>query len=303
VAAYNASAYVRTAIEGVLAQTIGDIEVIVVDDGSIDNTAQVVQAIADERVRYVYQVNQGPSAARNAGIRLARGEFVAFLDSDDRWMPSKLEAQLDRFKEVPGAGLVHCTTIIVDNDGHVQRCQAASLEGYALDALLMGNKIATSSVMVPRHVFDRVGGFDESISRGEDWEMWLRISALFPIAAVSKPLVVYTLVPDSLAKNTPFLLKDCLSVVRKAFSSYGAHRNHLRRQVMARVHFGAGVGFGTSGHCSDARKELVRALCYYPLIPGAYWRLLLTFLGPALNRAARRTKDRVLGKLAGWGLQ
>jgi glycosyltransferase involved in cell wall biosynthesis len=291
--AFNSALFVEDAIRSVLAQTMQNFEIVIVDDGSTDNTADVVKALASERVRYICKTNQGPSAARNVGIRHALGEYVAFLDSDDRWLPRKLEAQLDRFKERPESGLIHCTAKIEDFNGNVQRQQNATLEGHALDTLLMGNQIVTSSVMVPKYIFDNARKFDESISRGEDWDLWMNISAAFPIASVIEPLTIYTLVPGSLMKNTNLFRADSLKVLEKAFTSYAAHRTHLRQKAIAQVHFGAGVCFGTSGNCSESRKALIHALRLDPFIMGVYWRLLLTILGSKVNRALRQIKNLI----------
>lgn len=292
---FNGAAFVDKAIRSVLTQTFQDFEIIVVDDGSTDNTAKVVKAIVDDRVHYVYQPNQGPATARNNGIQRARGEFVAFLDSDDRWLPSKLEMQLRRLSEVPEAGLVHCAALIVDVEGNAKGCHSARLEGQVLDTLLMGNQIATSSVMVPCWVFDRVGVFDQNIRGPEDWELWMRIAAALPVVAVRDTLVMYTFLPGGFGKKIDMLRDHCLYSLEKAFTSYAAHRIHLRREAIARVHFGMGIGFGTFGELREARQELFQAVCWHPFIPGVYWRLLLTFLGPTLNRQGRQIKDRLQG--------
>jgi glycosyltransferase involved in cell wall biosynthesis len=295
---YNGALYIDKCIQSVLAQTFQDFEIVVVDDGSTDNTAQVVQAISDTRVEYVYQANRGPSAARNTGIRCSRGDFIAFLDSDDLWLPSKLEKQLQCFNQAEGAGLVHCSVIIVDAAGNVVRCQEARSEGRILDDLLLENSIATSSTMVPRKVLEHVGLFPEGVSRGEDWALWMRIAANYPVAAVQIPLVVYTLLPGGLAKNAIALRDDMLRSLAQAFDSFARHRAHLRRKATARVYFGAGAVLGTVGHQDEARKELLKSLRLDPCILGAYWRLLLTLLGPKVNQKGRQIRNSLSGWLA-----
>jgi glycosyltransferase involved in cell wall biosynthesis len=292
---FNGATFVERSIGSVLTQTFQDFEIIVVDDGSTDNTAQVVQAITDDRLQYIYQSNQGPSAARNNGIQHTRGEFVAFLDSDDCWLPTKLEKQLQRFRQIPIAGLVHCSANIVDVNGNIIRYQEAHLEGQCLESLLMQNSIVTSSVMIPRIVFNQVGCFCESVKHGEDWELWMRIASAFSVAAVREPLVVYVFMPEGFGKNSLAMRNDMLYYFDEAFGSYASHLAHLRWKAMGHLYFGAGVGLGTSGNQREARRELLQAIRLDPFISGAYWRLLLTFFSPAFNRYVRQIKDRLYG--------
>src|SRR6478672_2666674 len=126
---YNGAAFVSRAIDSVLRQTVRDLELIVVDDGSTDDTREVVTAITDSRLRYIHQQNRGPSVARNNGIRAASAEWIAFLDSDDYWLPTKLEAQLARAREVPDAGVIYCGAKYLDPSGNFIADLRAVVEG------------------------------------------------------------------------------------------------------------------------------------------------------------------------------
>lgn len=184
-AAFNARRTVRAAIESVLAQTISDLELIVVDDGSTDGTADAVARVDDPRVRYVAQPNRGPAAARNTGIAQARGEYVVFLDSDDLFLPSYLERSEAALRATPGAGFAYGDAYVFDDlTGKVRRRSAmarnrppdpppADREAFLLE--LLGRNFIYVAVTVPREVLARLGGFDESLKGPEDYELWLRI--------------------------------------------------------------------------------------------------------------------------------
>jgi len=178
--AFNYAHFLPKAIQSVLQQTFCDFELIIVDDGSTDATAEVVKAyLKDERVRYIYQENRGLSAARNTGIRQARGEYIALLDADDLWLPEKLERQLQVFeREGSGVALVYCFIEYVDEYGKVlESVKEPPVENPTLGDLLYANWIlgSGSSVLIKKEAFDRVGFFDEELRSLEDMNMWLRI--------------------------------------------------------------------------------------------------------------------------------
>ncbi|HYB27421.1 MAG TPA: glycosyltransferase [Solirubrobacteraceae bacterium] len=185
IAAFNAAGTVSSAVRSVLTQTNPDLEVIVVDDGSTDGTDDVVRRIDDPRVRYLSQPNRGPAAARNAGIEQARGKYVAFLDSDDLYLPSFLERGERALKETPGAGFAYTDAYVFDAvSGKVRRRSAmdrnrppvpppADREAFLLE--LLRRNFVYVAVIVPSTVLERVGGFEESLKGPEDYELWLRI--------------------------------------------------------------------------------------------------------------------------------
>jgi glycosyltransferase involved in cell wall biosynthesis len=184
---WNRAREVCAAIDSALAQTARPLEIIVVDDGSTDDTAGVLARYGDA-IRVVRQHNQGVAAARNAGIAAARGELLAFLDSDDVWLPRKLELQLQRFDAEPELGLVHCGAHF---DGAGARL--GGLEGWvATEILRLDRDVIVahgSSVMVPRRVADEIGGFDVRMHVSEDWDFCYRVAARHRIGFVPEVLV------------------------------------------------------------------------------------------------------------------
>jgi glycosyltransferase involved in cell wall biosynthesis len=193
VPAYNAARYIGTALDSVMAQTYAPIEIVVVDDGSTDETAEVVRGYGD-RVRYVYQENARQAAARNHGVREARGDLIAFLDADDAWLPDKLARQVELIRRRPDLGLVYCSMREVDALGRPIRDAVANLRGDRLRELLLGaatGGICGSTPLTTRRVFDELGGFDPGLTPVEESDLFWRIATRYAIDYIDEPLVLY----------------------------------------------------------------------------------------------------------------
>lgn len=181
------------AIETVLAQTRTIDEIIVIDDGSTDGTGDHLRARYGDRIRYVRQANAGVSAARNHGMRLARGRYFALLDSDDEWLPEKTERQLAWLEAHPDAGMVLCDVERVDSEGRLidvfRRRDVIREDGRVLRWVIHNPALAPASAILRREVFEDVGGFDESLRTAEDIDFHLRIARRWPIGVVEQALV------------------------------------------------------------------------------------------------------------------
>lgn len=194
---YNRAHCIKRAVDSVLCQTYPHWELLVVDDGSTDNTEEVIAAYAasDERVRYCGQsFNRGVSAARNEGIRQVRYDYIAFQDSDDVWHEDKLEKQMRIFEENPDAGLVYCAVQGTKQDGSPVRIPDNSMErqflrGNLYQLLLQGNVIGAPAVVMRKECAVQCGGFDETLSCLEDWELFLRIAKVYEIGYADEALV------------------------------------------------------------------------------------------------------------------
>jgi glycosyltransferase involved in cell wall biosynthesis len=205
---YNKAPWVGRAIHSVLAQTVTDLEVLVVDDGSTDDGLQVVASIRDSRVRLIRQSNQGAAAARNTGIRAASGDWVAFLDADDEWLPHHLAALggvVELFPDVSWAVASYATQASGGawNVRGAARALGADPKQLVDDGLRLvaSHEAWTGAVMVRRRVFDDLGVFDTGMQTGEDVDLWLRVAVRFPRVARSKVVSsLYYDTPQSLMK-------------------------------------------------------------------------------------------------------
>jgi len=187
---FNRAAFLREAIDSVLAQTEKDFELIVVDDGSTDATRDVVESYG-ERVRYFFQLNAGASAARNCGIKNARGKLIAFLDSDDLWLPQKLARQIAWMKAHPEIMLCYTDEIWIRRGVRVnQKKIHVKAGGWIYPLCLPRCIISPSSVLMRRELFEAVGVFDEQLPICEDYDLWLRAASRFEVGFLAAPLLV-----------------------------------------------------------------------------------------------------------------
>lgn len=187
---FNRAAQIGAAVDSVLAQTYPHWELIVVDDGSQDETPLMLSAYG-ERIRTIRQENRGVSAARNRGILAAAGEFIALLDSDDYWLPDKLAAQVAYFRQHPALMLCQTEEIWVRNGRRVNpKARHRKFAGMIFEKTLPLCLISPSAVMLRRSLLDEVGLFDETLPACEDYDLWLRITWKYPVGLIETPLIV-----------------------------------------------------------------------------------------------------------------
>jgi glycosyltransferase involved in cell wall biosynthesis len=187
---YNRAGCLREAVDSVLSQEFSGFELIVVDDGSTDETPQLLREYGDS-IRVLRQENRGVSAARNAGIASGRGELIAFLDSDDIWLPGKLARQVDFFRQNPELLICQTEELWVKNGRRVNPGQRHRKRGGMIfEPSLALCLVSPSAVMLRRELFDRVGFFAEHLPACEDYDMWLRVSCRFPVGLIETPLIV-----------------------------------------------------------------------------------------------------------------
>ena len=188
---YNNAKYLREAVGSALKQTYKNIEVIIIDDGSTDNSREVAESFRDPRIIYLWQENEGPAGARNKGIEKTKGEYVAFLDSDDLWEKDKLKKQLDFMEKNPETGMLGTASREMTDDGKIRGREVFPEENKILQKILIRyNPFIQSSVMARREVFKRVGLYDRRFRESEDYELWLRIAADYKIGNLKEPLTI-----------------------------------------------------------------------------------------------------------------
>lgn len=262
---YNRASLVREAALSVLAQTFEDFELIIVDDGSTDGTADALAGL-DDRLRYVPQANAGRSAARNRGLELAAGEFVAFLDSDDLFLPTKLERQVGHMRRPGAAAMSYTSAVNTDAEGNRYPFDyEASARGdiYSRVAMYIPVTVCLPTVMVRRSVLDEIGGFDERLDRFEDTDMWRRIAKRHRVDAIREPLTAVRFHDGNQMERTETLLAAIDTYVEKVLAEdadVGRDRLHA---MAARLyyHYAMAVRRERPG-TSDDGAFLARALRY-----------------------------------------
>jgi glycosyltransferase involved in cell wall biosynthesis len=303
---YDRAGYLGAAVESVLAQTFGDFELIVVDDGSRDETPRLLASYTD-RLRYLRQENKGMAAARNRGIREARGELVGLLDSDDRWEPRLLETVRAAFTRHPEAGAAFVAERSMDGGGNVSaRIHSKRTPGpFFTPEGMIGKDTRVGSGRPPlarRDLFDRLGYYDESLGGAWDCEMWIRWSFHTPMVLVPEPLILRRIHPGNfsgdrlrdaeawleilarVAREHPDLLRLHGAVYRRALG-----KNHLRlgRELLAR-------SAADPDRLARARSELRSAIAAYPRFARALTYLAWSYVAPRTFGAwrARTIRNR-----------
>lgn len=231
--AYNSMTYLPETIGSVLNQTFTDFEVIVVNDGSSDNTEQWVAQISDPRIKLISQENQGLSGARNTGIERANGEYIAFLDADDLWESTKLEKQVRCLDEHREVGLVYTWVNLINEAGKpTGRTFKNYAEGNVWETLIEHNIVESGSVaMVRRHCFETCGVFDRNLrSFVEDWDMWLRIASRYSFKVIQEPLVYYRQHSNSASRNWQAMEQSFRIVIEKAFAEVSPDLMNLKKR-------------------------------------------------------------------------
>jgi glycosyltransferase involved in cell wall biosynthesis len=262
---YNGAAFLRQAVDSVLAQRQVSGELIVIDDGSTDDTWRVLESYSDA-LRKERQANGGVGKARNLGARLASGEWLAFLDADDAWLPDKLAKQLEMAG--PEVGLVYTDRRNIGACSHVTELQSAGVqqfEGDIFEPLLRDNFITVSSVLMSRDWFERLGGFHTGINGCEDWDLWLRYAAAGGQVRLCRELLtLYRWHATSMSTNQEGMCASRLEVLRRALASPRGRRVSPRLARQAR----AGVWQCSASQAAPARRW--QALGWY-LRSAAYW--------------------------------
>ncbi len=269
---YNMAEYVGEAIDSVLSQTYKNIEIIIVDDGSKDNTREILKRY-NSCIKYIYQENKGLSAARNTGIRVSKGAFLAFLDADDMWLPEKLECQIRLISIYNTVGIVGCSDYIINEETKIielfQRNNDPCKKGL-LKTLFMRNMVSGGSeALVRRECFEKVGLFDERLKSAEDWDMWLRISTFYEIKFAKEYLTKIRVRSDSMCSpsNVATMLENELFVVDKFFTSKNGLNlldSLLKRKIYSYRYFRAANSCKLAENDRDAKKYLIKSFCLYP---------------------------------------
>ncbi len=278
-------------MQTVFDQTFEDFELLIIDDGSPDDTEQTVKSFHDPRVRYIkHTQNQGEGGARNTGVKHAEGEYIAFLDDDDEWFPNKLELQVALLDAQPNVGFVHSALIdfYAETGEEVEKKRPVeAVSGKVFDRLLQ-NFVILSTVIARKACFDAVGPFDLGIPAGLDYDMWVRISQQYEFAYIDVPLIKYRMHLNKLGRNFDLQIRGNEAFINKyrEYVSVPGKPNSMR-------YFKLGLLYGFVNDLKNARRIYFKSIRLYPLNPKPYAAILMTLLGP---RGYRNMLSRVVKK-------
>ncbi|MGA3073859.1 MAG: glycosyltransferase family 2 protein [Bryobacteraceae bacterium] len=296
VPAYNAAVYLHYAIDSVLAQTYLDWEIVIVDDGSTDHTRAVVdsyQPQLHDKLQYVHQPKQGVSAARNKGIRAARGEFIALLDADDVWLPHHLERGVQAMDADPAAGLVHARVARIDTRGSVTgqlKVDPKYLSGKIARYIFTRRAhIICSTVVFRKGCLPADGWFDETMRATEDRDLWFRMASRYQVTYVDEVLAYYRISPSSTTSNLDGLLKAQLYFVAKHYKS-GAVTRLEQLQALGNIYRELGDSLFRGGAVTKSIGSYLRAVGYNPLsVPNVYM-LVRAIMDPVVRVCVTATR-------------
>lgn len=256
---YERQEYLRGAIQTALGQTYDPIEVIVVDDGSSEPYAdRIVSEFPESVICITHDRNKGLSAARNTGIEAANGEYIAFLDDDDRWHKDKIARQVSTLSENKEAGLATCLVVALTPDNEIVHCETDAPSGDCSESMLIGNQIGTPSrVLVRQECFDDIGVFDESLPTKQDWDFYIRLCQKWNITAVEDHLCFRT-IHDSMSSSPVSALQDNKLILDK-------HENLIQRrgywrQSQAEIEERVGRAYMRQSELRRARKHFETSL-------------------------------------------
>lgn len=294
---YNRSALLPEALQSVFAQTYGDYEVVVVDDGSTDDTPRALQPFAD-RLRCVHQTNQGEAAARNRGVREARGEWIAFLDSDDRWVAEALGTLVTATQRFPEAGLIAMRSRRLAADGSISgRAQGKNSRGwyFSTASLLWGDSGGVLTPMVRRSLLLSAGGFDTSLSSATDCDMWIRLSFMTTMVGIPDALLLRRFHASNMTRDRVQNAEMWLRILERLAREHPEFvRRHpwVYRRARGKEHLRLGRGLLRAGardapSLARSREHLLRSIRSYPFFIRSYLSL-----AECLRRAAARPAAR-----------
>jgi glycosyltransferase involved in cell wall biosynthesis len=219
---YNYGYYLKETIDSVLNQTYKNIEIIVVDDGSKDNSREILESYG-EKIKTIFQKNQGVSAARNNGAAMSGGEYIAFLDADDYWIADKIEKQITKILSNETIGLVHVGVDEIDKNNNVIKTRLNGMEGYVAELFLQFDRAVVlgggSGALVSKKAFNEISGFDKRLSTSADWDFFYRISCKYRIGFIPEVLLKYRMHNSNMHSNIKLMEHDMMLGFKKAFET------------------------------------------------------------------------------------
>jgi glycosyltransferase involved in cell wall biosynthesis len=283
IATYNMAKHLPSAIRSVLNQKYANVEVIVVDDGSTDSTQSVLKPfLLDRRVRCLYQDNKGQAFAKNLGVNVSRGDYVAFLDADDMWVPEKLDLQLPLFCESGNIGVVYSRHVpINENDEVCESVEHRLYRGHITEPLFVENFVPFGTAVVRKECFKTLGGFREDIRMGIDYDLWLRFSTQFMFDYVDRPLLKYRVWSGQMSNNSRGRHINAIDIMKKFLDAHpGRVRERVQKEAWAHTYVRFGRNLWEEERCIVPSVSLfLRALSCKPTYLPAWKSMGRVLLG------------------------
>ncbi|MFD1562868.1 glycosyltransferase family 2 protein [Haloarchaeobius amylolyticus] len=277
---YNQPELLTEALEGVRKQTAENLEVVVVDDASEVDLTQVIDGFGDWIRLIEHEHNRGAAEARNTGIKAASGDYIAFLDADDTWEPTKIKKQLDAFERGgEDLGLVYTGFVQYETDGNEWIRYPEASGNIYLDELERDRVHPTSTVMVRRDVLEDVGGFDPSLPSRQDYDLWIRITEHYKVDYVDEILVDKREQPDSISKDFDSRIEGDLEVFEKVRKRASNLDFTTRSRIFSYHHHVIGRDYESNGDRWQALKHLGLAILRYPFRPISYVMFVIALFG------------------------
>ena len=292
---YNRAHTVKRAIESVLHQSHADFELVIVDDGSTDNTIDVINEITDRRIQILrHKTNRGAGIARNTGIQASQGKYIAFQDSDDEWLPGILEKQVRVLRQTEqttdGIGVVYTKFWRRKGDRQIvfPINNSRKLEGDIHESLLFGNLVTTQTALVKKSCLNELGLFDENLACLLDWELWIRISKVYRFKHISEPLAIVNYSPEGISSHFLALAKANEYILEKHASSFKRSKYAHAQQLYLTGNF-----FYLGGEFHRGKAYLTSARNLSPFNLRYRMVNLIASLGDNTYMAAYKLKDRI----------
>ncbi|MFC1510445.1 glycosyltransferase family 2 protein [Candidatus Omnitrophota bacterium] len=277
VPSYNGAKYLPDALNSALKQTYQDFEILIMDDGSTDNTKEVLAPFLEahsDKIRYFYQENQGLACARNAAISHAQGEYLALLDADDIWLPQRLEKTVAVIEADPQVGLVHANITRISLEGKeldTPKRDVSVLSGSIFEHIFLRKAhVSCPTVLFRKKCYDDCGGFDPALARlgCEDRELWLRFVKKYSFQYIDEVLAFYRLSASSMSKNKEKMMKARMYVVDKFCPEGDQHCLALRKAALAKIYRDLGDEFLFEGNFDVAKENYMKAVRQNPF---SFW--------------------------------
>lgn len=272
IATYNMGQYLPDAVSSVLAQNWANLEVIVVDDGSTDDTSERMQVFEDEsRVRYIPTENRGQPKAKNRGLTEANGDFIAFCDADDLWDPDKLKVQMPHFED-PKVGVVYSEVSYIDQDGNrIAKPQPYDRHsGSVTNHLVIKNFVPFGTAVIRRKCLEQNGGFDEQLPMGIDWDLWLRYSVDWHFTYAPDITYIYRIWPGQMSKNYRGRYDNAFRILNKFINQHpGVISEKLKSRAWADMYVSRGMAVAVGdGAFIEPLRDVLRGIGW----DKTYWR-------------------------------